>query len=190
VPPTERVHALYGEGFESWLAGWLAHYDGTLFPDEARDLAEDIIGDQLVRLAGDCDHEARLHRELRQRLLLRQLNRAWVRLQVGADEGDVVTGDDYSPGIVRDDHGDLQAWAHAADGGVILVELDDMELIGVPEVSRVTGLAEGTIKSYIHRGHMPQPEPVAGVTALVWRRREIAGWMRRRGPVAEGEHAD
>jgi predicted DNA-binding transcriptional regulator AlpA len=188
VLPTERIYCLYGEAFESWLSGWLAHYRGTLFPEEAHDLAEDIIGNQLVYLGEDCNREARADRDVWYCTLRRQLNRAWCRLQAGASEEDVVDGDDYSPGIVRDDHGDLQAWAQAADGDVIIVELDDMDLVGVPEASRVTGLSEGTIKSYVHRGYMPAPEPVAGNTALVWRRETIQQWLRRR-ELVEGGYA-
>lgn len=57
------------------------------------------------------------------------------------------------------------------------------DLVGVAEVARIAGLSESSIRTYIRRGTLPDPLPVAGSDALVWSRSSIERWVAERpGP--------
>lgn len=56
-------------------------------------------------------------------------------------------------------------------------------LVGVAEVARMAGLTESSVRTYVRRGTIITPLPVAGSDALVWRRADVERWMAdRRGP--------
>lgn len=59
------------------------------------------------------------------------------------------------------------------------------ELIGVSEAARIAGLSQATIRTYVRRGSIVPPLPVAGSDALIWRRADLEQWAateRRPGP--------
>lgn len=79
------------------------------------------------------------------------------------DDGHVLTDDEID--VVRDQ---LTGW---------------IGLVGVAEVARMTGLTESSVRTYVRRGTITSPLPVAGSDALVWRRADVERWMADRpGP--------
>lgn len=53
---------------------------------------------------------------------------------------------------------------------------DDLRLVGVAEVARITGLTEKTVRTYVHRRTIVAPLPVEGGGALVWDRADVEAW--------------
>jgi predicted DNA-binding transcriptional regulator AlpA len=69
-----------------------------------------------------------------------------------------------------------------------MVEATD--LIGVAEAARIADLSERSIRTYVSRGTIPAPIPVAGSDALVWDRQTIEEWTEtRRGRGRPGSGA-
>lgn len=65
--------------------------------------------------------------------------------------------------------------------------LDQLDLIGVAEVARITGLTENSVRTYVARRSITEPLRVAGSDALVWDRAKIESWhAHRRGPGRPG----
>lgn len=53
---------------------------------------------------------------------------------------------------------------------------DKERLIRIPEVSRITGFAPNTLRSWRHRGVGPRSFRVAG--SVVYREHEVREWLR------------
>jgi predicted DNA-binding transcriptional regulator AlpA len=54
------------------------------------------------------------------------------------------------------------------------------DLVSVPEVAAITGLTEATIRTYVKRGSIVAPLPVAGGGVLVWERAAVQEWDEQR----------
>lgn len=154
--------------------------------DRLHDLAEDALNDALTPMWAEVDDEQRHAAEQVRGRLLREL--AGTLIELGQDPGDeglaaeLETGSELEPGVHRDG-GMWVAWDDDPRGvgdGVIVVDEDDLDLIGVNEVARITGLAPDSVRKYVHRRSMPAPLPVVHADALLWQRSDIVAWAADR----------
>jgi predicted DNA-binding transcriptional regulator AlpA len=192
MPPTERVLDLHddetierleraAERARQW-AHEVGEQEHEAVADAIADLGERIVDETIVALhreVGEEQHEAA--GEVRRRLL-GELNEALRQLADGADPEDVADGDDMEPGVQIED-GEPLAWDHDPtdpDGPPILVTPADFDLVGAAEVARLAGLSERSVRTYVTRGTIVHPVPVAGSDALVWRRTDVLDWLDRR----------
>lgn len=180
MPPTEHIIDLddYDDAVEQ-------EDEADRETDEAMaDLAHEIVAGAIVALHTEIADEQREAAEEVRRRLLADLHEALLALRDGAEPDDVATGSDWDPGVAYDELMDeWVAWApdpQHPDGEPIVVTASDFDLVGVAEVARIAGLSEASVRTYVRRGAIVAPVPVAGSDALVWRRADVEEWAQAR----------